>query len=622
MCGISGIIQFDRSPVPEPQIWDMINAMKHRGPNDNGTFFEDGIGLGFVRLSIIDLSPAGHQPMFSNDERYVIIFNGEIFNYVELREELISKGHQFRTKTDTEVLITSYVEWGENMLHRLNGMWAFVIYDRQEKTIFGSRDRYGKKPFYYCLDGNRLLFGSEIPSLLNVLGRKPTANKDALFDFLIFNRTDQNEETFFSEIKKLNHGHAIKINLKEAGRDPRQAISIWKWYDLRKELREPFKDPEEFRDMFAKSVGIRLRSDVPIGVCLSGGLDSSSIVSTMIKDFDKRDVHTFSAVYGEGQFGDESKFIHLYKDELPNMHYIVPDDKTIMADIPAMVRAHAEPIASTGPYAQYKVMELAKEHVTVTLDGQGADEMLAGYHYFFGFHFKNLLLKGKLGTMTSEMVSYYNKHRSMLGLISFILFMLPAGVRARARALEKGYIDEEFYSAHSVNTNSIAGELYGSATLQDALINHFEYKLEHLLKWEDRNSMWFSLEARVPFLDHRLVERTISMPDDMIIRDGMTKFVLREAMNGRLPEPIRTRRDKIGFGTPHDVWFRTPAFQGYIKGIIYSPSFASRGLLDVKKVQAMYEQRLRNEGNHGKEIWKWIHLENWFNMFIDRPFKV
>jgi asparagine synthase (glutamine-hydrolysing) len=164
--------------------------------------------------------------------------------------------------------------------------------------------------------------------------------------------------------------------------------------------------------------------------------------------------------------------------------------------------------------------------------------------------------------------------------------------------------------------------LYGSATLQDALINHFEYKLEHLLKWEDRNSMWFSLEARVPFLDHRLVERTISMPDDMIIRDGMTKFVLREAMKGRLPEAIRMRRDKIGFGTPHDVWFRTPAFQEYIKGIIYSPSFASRGLLDVKKVQAMYEQHLRNEANHGKEIWKWIHLENWFNMFIDRPFKV
>lgn len=617
MCGISGIIHLDRSPVPEPQIWDMIKAMKHRGPNDNGTFFEDGIGFGFVRLSIIDLSPAGHQPMFSHDERYVIIFNGEIFNYVEIREELKAKGHHFRTKTDTEVLITAYVEWGEDMLHRLNGMWAFVIYDRKEKVLFGARDRYGKKPFYYCVDGNRLMFASEIPSILAILGRKPNADQSALYDFMVFNRTDQNENTFFSEVKKLHHGHSITINVREAERNADKIVTIRKWYDLRKELREPFKDPEEFREMFCESIKVRLRSDVPIGVCLSGGLDSSSIVSTMIKDFDKRDVHTFSAVYGEGNFGDESKFIHLYKDELPNMHYITPDAQTLMADIDSMVLAHAEPIASTGPYAQYKVMELAKDHVTVTLDGQGADEMLAGYHYFFGFHFKNLLLKGKLGGMTSEMFSYYRKHKSMLALISFILFMLPAGVRARARAMEKGYIDEEFFSANSVNASSIADELYGSATLQDALINHFEYKLEHLLKWEDRNSMWFSLEARVPFLDHRLVERTLTMPDDMIIRDGMTKHVLREAMKGRLPEAIRMRRDKIGFGTPHDEWFRTPAFQEYIRGIIHSPSFATRGLMDVKKVQSIYEQHVRKEGNHGKEIWKWLHLENWYNKFID-----
>ncbi|GAB4490532.1 MAG: asparagine synthase (glutamine-hydrolyzing) [Saprospiraceae bacterium] len=617
MCGISGIIHLDRSPVPEPQIWEMIKAMKHRGPNDNGTFFEDGVGFGFVRLSIIDLSPAGHQPMFSHDERYVIIFNGEIFNYVELREELKAKGHQFRTKTDTEVLIQSYVEWGEDMLHKLNGMWTFVIYDRKEKTLFGSRDRYGIKPLYCAIDGKRLIFASEIPSILAVLGKKPTADQEALFDFLIFNRTDQDEKTFFSEIKKINHGCYFKMKVAPSEGSIAQAMKIVNWYDLRKQLKEPFKDPEEFREMFASSIALRLRSDVPIGVCLSGGLDSSSIVSTMIHDFDKRDVHTFSAIYGEGQFGDESKFIYLYKDVLPNMHYIMPDDKTIMADIPLMVRAHAEPIASTGPYAQYKVMELAKNHVTVTLDGQGADEMLAGYHYFFGFHFKNLLLKGKIGTLAAEMVHYYRKHRAVLGLMSFILFMLPAGVRARARAMEKGYIDEEFYAAHAANANTIAGELYGSATLQDALINHFEFKLEHLLKWEDRNSMWFSLEARVPFLDHRLVERTLTLPDEMIINNGMTKQILREAMKGRLPEPIRIRRDKIGFGTPHDEWFRTPAFQDYIKGIINSPSFASRGLVDVKKVQSIYEQHVRKEGNHGKEIWKWLHLENWFQTFID-----
>lgn len=617
MCGISGIVHFDRSPLDERQVRAMMKAMKHRGPNDDGTFLEDNVGFGFVRLSIIDLSLDGHQPMFSHDQRYVMIFNGEIFNYVELREELKAKGHTFRTKTDTEVLLTSYIEWGEDMQHHLNGMWAFVIYDRVEKTLFGSRDRYGKKPFYYTFENNRLLFASEIPSLLAVMGKKPTPDKRALFDFLVFNRTDQTEDTFFGEIKKLNHGHCFKMKANPDQVNKAEPLVIKKWYDLKSELREPFKSPEEFREGFYDSIKMRLRSDVPIGVCLSGGLDSSSIVSTLLKDFDKSDVHTFSAVYGDGKYGDESKFIRLYSPYLKNMHYVQPDENTLLADIDSIVRAHAEPVAGTGPYAQYKVMELAKNSVTVTLDGQGADEMLAGYHYFFGFHFKNLLRKGRVGKLASEMVHYYFKHSAFMGVLSYILFMLPAGLRARARAMEYGYIDPEFYNSHASAHNTISGELYGSQSLQEALINHFEYKLEHLLKWEDRNSMWFSLEARVPFLDHRLVERTISLGDDFIINEGMTKYILREAMKGRLPEKIRMRRDKIGFGTPHDDWFRTPIFQEYIKGIIYSDSFASRGLVDAKKVQNLYAKHLAGNGNHGKEIWKWIHMERWFNTFID-----
>ncbi len=595
----------------------MMKAMKHRGPNDDGLFLENNLGLGFVRLSIIDLSMDGHQPMFSPDQRYVMVFNGEIFNYVELREELKARGHIFRTKTDTEVLLTSYIEWGEDMLHRLNGMWAIAIYDREEKTLFAARDRYGIKPFYYVLEEDRLLFASEIPCLLAVLGRKPAPDKSALFDFLVFNRTDQTGDTFFREVKKLNHGHFLKARINPAKGTGAETVVISKWYDLKNEVKEPFLSAEEFRESFCESIDLRLRSDVPVGVCLSGGLDSSSIVSTLLKDFNKKDLHTFSAVYGEGKYGDESKFINLYKDDLPNMHFIRPDEHSLLADIDSIVRAHAEPIAGTGPYAQYKVMELARENVTVTLDGQGADEMLAGYHYFFGFHFKNLLRKGRVGKLASEMTHYYMKHSAFLGILSYILFMMPAGLRARARAIENGYIDEEFYNSFATENTAIVGELYGSETLKDALINHFEFKLEHLLKWEDRNSMWFSIEARVPFLDHRLVERTISLNDDLIINDGMTKYILREAMKGRLPEPIRMRKDKIGFGTPHDEWFRTPVFQKYIKDIIYSPAFASRGLVDVKKVQDLYARHLNRNGNYGKEIWKWIHMEKWFNTFID-----
>ncbi len=617
MCGISGIIQFDRTPVQEQQVKAMMKAMKHRGPNDDGLFLENNLGLGFVRLSIIDLSMDGHQPMFSPDQRYVMVFNGEIFNYVELREELKARGHIFRTKTDTEVLLTSYIEWGEDMLHHLNGMWAIAIYDREEKTLFAARDRYGIKPFYYVLEEDRLLFASEIPCLLAVLGRKPAPDKSALFDFLVFNRTDQTGDTFFREVKKLNHGHFLKTSINPAKGNDAETVVISKWYDLKNEVKEPFLSAEEFRESFCESIDLRLRSDVPVGVCLSGGLDSSSIVSTLLKDFNKKDLHTFSAVYGEGKYGDESKFINLYRDDLPNMHFIRPDEHSLLADIDSIVRAHAEPIAGTGPYAQYKVMELARENVTVTLDGQGADEMLAGYHYFFGFHFKNLLRKGRVGKLASEMTHYYMKHSAFLGILSYILFMMPAGLRARARAIENGYIDPEFYNSFATENTAIVGELYGSETLKDALINHFEFKLEHLLKWEDRNSMWFSIEARVPFLDHRLVERTISLNDDLIINDGMTKYILREAMKGRLPEPIRMRKDKIGFGTPHDEWFRTPVFQKYIKDIIYSPAFASRGLVDVKKVQDLYARHLNRNGNYGKEIWKWIHMEKWFNAFID-----
>lgn len=615
MCGISGIINLDGKPVGESELSAMMQAMKHRGPDDNGMFAESGLGLGFVRLSILDLSPAGHQPMFSADERYVLIFNGEIFNYIELREELIGLGHQFHTQGDSEVLLAAYVEWGEAMLHRLNGMWAFVIYDRQEKIVFASRDRFGIKPFYYCVDGQRILFGSEIPSILAVLGRKPRPNQEAIFNYLAFNRTDQGEDTFFSEVKKLNHGHFFNVRIGHPGSGA--AVQPQRWYNLRAELKEPFPDAEAYRAMFASAVELRLRSDVPVGVCLSGGLDSSSIVSVLLKDFNLKELNTFSAVYGSGRTGDESAFINLYQGQLKNMFTVQPDEHSLMADIEKFICAQFEPVPSTSTYAQYKVMELAKEHVTVTLDGQGADEELAGYHYFFGFHFKNLLRQGRFGTLLSEMGHYYGKHHSLYGIKSFIFFLLPAFLRTRLRVMEKGYLHRDFFQANSGGADVIAGDLYGSPTLQDALLNHFEFKLEHLLKWEDRNSMWFSLEARVPFLDYRLVERTLALPDDLIINKGMTKYILREAMKGTLPEEIRMRRDKIGFETPQDEWFRTPMFQQYIKDIIHADSFKNRGILDIKNVHQLYQQHLDHKGSYAREIWKWIHLEKWFNRFID-----
>jgi asparagine synthase (glutamine-hydrolysing) len=611
MCGITGIINLNQNAVSEDQIRTMMSLMKHRGPDDEGTFMEDNTGLGFVRLSILDLSPAGHQPMFSQDGRYVIIFNGEVFNYLELKKDLEQLGHTFKTNTDTEVVLAAYIEWGENCLNRFNGMWGLAIYDREEKSIFITRDRYGIKPLYYLQTEDFFAFASEIPPLLSLLAEKPTPDNQSIFDYLVFNRTDQSERTFFSEVKKLQHGHKLTVN--------HFIGAPIKWYNLRERVAQTkgFTNPEDFKAVFNSAIGLRLRSDVPVGVCLSGGLDSSSIVSVLLNDFDKDDLNTFSAVYGNGKKGDEMKFIQEFGPMLKNMYFTTPDTETLANDIECFVKAHGEPIPSTGPYAQFKVMELAKDHVTVTIDGQGADEALAGYHYFYGFYFKDLLRKGKLGRLASEITHYYRIHKSFFGIKSMLFFLLPKSLRTRVRAMEKAYLDNDFYNIYASQANEVAGNLYGSPTLQEALINHFEYKLEHLLKWEDRNSMWHSMEARVPYLDYRLVEKMLSMASSQIIKKGVTKHILRESMQGILPEVIRQRQDKMGFDTPQDEWFRMPVFKDYITELINSESFASRGVIDVKKVKQIYQKHLDKQGNYAKEIWKWIHLENWYRQFID-----
>lgn len=611
MCGIAAIIHPDGSSVGEEPLRAMMRAMKHRGPDDEGLFTTGNLGLGFVRLRIIDLSANGHQPMRSADGRYTIIFNGEVFNYIELRKELMAKGHVFRSETDTEVLLASWIEWGEAMLHRLNGMWAFLIHDALERSLFCARDRYGIKPFFYCVENGRIIIASEPPSILAVLGRKPDADADAIFSFLAFNRTDQNEGSFFQGIKKLPHGHMVRVDLRKPDFHPQA------WYRLRDQLKEPLSGPEEFRELFTDSIGLRLRSDVPVGVCLSGGLDSTSIVSTLVDGFGLANVNTFSAVYGRERKGDESAFIDLYKSKLTGMHFTWPDEQGLMADLDDLTRIQCEPIPSTSTYAQYRVMKLAKEHVTVTLDGQGADEMLGGYHYFFGFFFKQLLRQGALGRLAREMKDYTALHRSTFGLKSLAFFLLPAALRSRARVAEKGFIHPDFHQAHSAGSKDITANLYGSNSMRDALLDHFEHKLEHLLKWADRSSMRFSVEARVPFLDHRLVERTIPMADRWFIHHGMTKHVLREAMKGRIPEAIRVRRDKVGFETPEAEWFRTPLFRTWIQDMLSSQRFTSRGIVDAAKARRIYADHLERRSDRSRDIWKLIHLEKWFQHFVD-----
>lgn len=610
MCGICGIIRFDNQSVQEAPVREMMRIMKHRGPDNEGFFIEDNVGLGFVRLSIIDLSPDGNQPMISKDKRYVIVFNGEIYNYLELKEELQKKGYTFYTKTDTEVLLYSYIEWGSDCLNKFNGMWAFVIYDRFQKKIFAARDRYGIKPFYYNYSDKIFTFSSEIPPILKVLSSSAKENEDAIFNYLVYNRTDYYSTTFFDKVYRLEKGHWVSIDLATS------YFHFTRWYNLYDNLDHPIQSKEEFLDLFKSSISLRLRSDVPVGVCLSGGLDSSSILSMIIKEFGRTDINTFSSVYGAHYKEDELNFINCYRETLPNMNLVYPNANDLMNDLEDFVSVHGEPVPTASPYAGYKVMQSAKGKAVVLLNGQGADEYLAGYHYFFGFYFLELLRNLQLATFLSESGSYLKKHHSLFGFYTMVYFMLPSLFQKQIKEISKNYLDPAFSERHKLDIG-IPDIIYKSKSLKESFLRHFEYKLEHLLKWEDRNSMASSIEARVPFLDYRLVEGTINMPSDNFIHNGETKYILRQSMEGILPEKIRLRKDKIGFDTPMAAWFKEPAFISLIDNILQSREFKNRRYLNTKKIIKDFELQKTSERPMSIEIWKWINLELWFRKFID-----
>jgi len=601
MCGVCGVVNRNGESVEVRVVKQMMVHMKHRGPDDEGVYLHGNTGLGHVRLSIIDLSKAGHQPMFDSSGRFCILHNGEVYNYLELRGQLQHK-YAFRSHTDTEVILYAYLEWGSECLERFNGMFAFVIYDNKADQLFIARDRFGIKPMYYYLDSRHFVFASEIGAILTVLPEQNVTNDDAIFDYLVYNRTDQHCDTFYLKIKRLEHGYYIMY---------RNDKPVFKqWYCLKDRIGKTFETYEDFRETLVDSVRLRLRSDVPVGVCLSGGLDSSSITSILTRVLHKADLHTFSAIYGDGVEGDESIYLHLLQKNIYKMHKIVPSVDTLLSDIESFTKCHGEPVPSTGPYAQFKVMELSKGNVKVLLDGQGGDEILAGYHYFFGTYLKELLSHLRFKMFLRELLAYYSKHKSLYALQSLVFYSLPDALKTQARLAGRDYLDREFYIQYNSVTR-LPSTLFNARTLQESLIFHFLYKLEHLLKWEDKNSMFFSLESRVPFLDHRLVERTLSLSPERVINDGMTKCILRQAMKGIVPENIRLRRDKVGFLTPEQQWFRTPKFETFVRDLLNSDSFRGRPYFNHDKCIRMYDAHMQRKINASRDIWKWINLELW-----------
>ena len=610
MCGIAGIIDFRNNDIDQGRIKAMMDKMRHRGPDDEGLYLDNNVGLGFVRLSILDLSPAGHQPMFSEDGGYCIIFNGEVYNYLEIRKELEGK-YNFRSNTDTEVVLNSFLEWGSDCLEKFNGMFAFAIYNLKNRSVFGARDRFGIKPFYYRLSGDEFIFASEIPPILHVMPEKPKANDPVILNYLLLNRTNYSTDTFFEGIKKLPPGHYFEL----AGHE----FKTFQWYSVRKKIDDTadFISADEYSELFRKSIDLQLRSDVPVGICLSGGLDSSAIAATILKEHRHERFNSYSAVYNIPDKADESEYINEFRGSSMEMHFTSPDEHSLMQDLDIYIEALCEPVPGTSEYAEFKVMELAKKHSTVILNGQGADEVLGGYEYFYGAFLKELLLKGRFRKFLTEIFEQRKFGNFRKSIKYLIFFLLPSKAKILMLKDRRLLLDKTFLKKYRSDSLKTLRNLYGFSSLKDYFIRHFEHKFEHHLMWADKSGMHFSIEARFPFLDHQLIEKTLATQTDLIIKNGWTKYILREAFEGVMPDKIRLRKSKIGFATPEHQWLRTEKMKNLINGIFDSSSFNNRHYFNPVEVRKLWNAHLYGRVKEANTIWKFVHLELWLRKYID-----
>lgn len=613
MCGISGFSWNDAALI------DSMNAaIKHRGPDDQGIYLDEHVSLGHCRLSIIDLSTAGRQPMTNEDESIWIVFNGEIYNFAEIRKHLEERGHNFKSYTDTEVIIHAYEEWGLSSIERFNGMWAFAIYDKNKKCIFLSRDRFGVKPLYYYQDDRGIIFSSEIKGLLkHNIERMP--NDKAIYEYLAFGFTDHSKETFFLGINRLMPGENLVYDLDKRN------LRTSKWYNLGsriKEMKLKEGDPasegaliKKIRDIFKSSVAYRLIADVPVGSCLSGGIDSSSIVYTM-RALSTSQIKTFSMVF-PGQRLDESVYIdEVVADTKVEGYKVSPTTEDLMKDLSDLIKTQEEPFRSISIYGQYKVMELAhKNRMKVLLDGQGADELFAGYFIYYKYYIFESLFNLKLNEAKS---AAYASKNSLNDLIVFPVatvlskFRLTEGVLQRIWLHKMKYLNG-FFKGKVENPYSERGFNLNKALFSD----HTKYSIPQLLRYEDKNSMRWSIESRVPFMDYRLVELVFSLPSNYKIRNGITKYIFRKAIEGSVSDKIIRRRDKIGFATPDKDWVASKTFIKFLKEIITSESFKSRKYWKQDVVLSILQDHENDKRDYSEDLWRLINTELWLRMFMD-----
>jgi asparagine synthase (glutamine-hydrolysing) len=551
MCGISVIINKTGRPVSPDLIKSVNNKVANRGPDDEGYFLNDSFALGHRRLSIIDLTHAGHQPM--NYEHFWITFNGEIYNYVELKAELELLGNTFKTDSDTEVLLAAYKQWGVNAFAKLNGMWAFAIYDIEKNEIILCRDHFGIKPLFFTQVGDFFSAGSEVKQFTALESFVPKLNKDIALNFLIRGWLNYSTETFFEGVHELRAGHYIKYDLATHHYDIRQ------WYNLKEKIVPISATPQEatdkVRELFIESVKIRMRADVNVGSCLSGGIDSSAIVSIIDgQHFANKDFTTVTSCFEDQDF-DEQRFSDLVTSQTGFCSIkVYPElDRLLDSDhLDKMVYAHDQPFSSASNYSQLIVFEFARRNnIVVMMDGQGSDEYFLGYGEFVVASLLEFLKTGKFGLFYSLLKnkSIANKSSVFKEFTKYFLmpiyFSLASKAKAIMRRKEYPWLSESWKKRARIESDKFNPNEVNKLSLCELV----DSNLPNLLHSEDRNSMFFSIESRLPFLDHRLVEYVIGLPTEYKIGSLYSKNILRDAI-GELPSPIKHRNDKMGFVAP------------------------------------------------------------------------
>jgi asparagine synthase (glutamine-hydrolysing) len=605
VCGIAGIYRYNRITQSDIELVNNLNDIqKHRGPDDEGFYVSSSCVLGHRRLAIIDLSKDGHQPFVSDDGRFQLVYNGEIYNYIELREDLKKLGWRFRTKTDTEVLLKAYQHFGEGCLSNFNGMFSFAIYDTENKSLFLARDRVGIKPLYYTIIDSGLYFASEIKALCQVPDLKLSLNYQSLFDYFVFNRTDIFDETFYNEIKRIPNGYFASYD--KAG------LRLCQWWNPESFIDNSLEHDEKqiektIHEILISAVQLRMRSDVPVGSCLSGGLDSSILVGILFNHNQVgKGYPTFTASFPDHTL-DETKYIDVLnqKYSFKNIR-TYPSAKLAYDRLKDFVYTNDEPTTNYSFFSQYEVMRLAKNNgVTVLIDGQGGDESFAGYQYFHGFNMYGMLKEKKVFQLGFELLKSCLRGQDKSAYQTFIFQILPDSVRKKILNKTVPYLNPDFFYNY-IESSRIFNEFFDAADLNQSLVRHFQYKLEHLLRMEDRNSMAFSIEARVPYLDYRLIEYLLSIPGNLKIRNGETKCLQKISFGKYTAREILDRTDKIGFGTPGEEWMLTDNWKKITRS-------------NYSELTTSFPEIFR-ENTHlpkkGFDRWKVNQLATWKNIFL------